>query len=174
MTAKEKINILYQKRREELKKREKQLINLARLNRKTSPISWTKENFEELNEEDIELLVELKNNADLLISSARSLIFHEESSAVKFQLLRDLCEENGLLAEYCNIAANGVRNMGDHPTYAQQMEILKYKLEKAEQSNTEWRETIENALGLEPDPVNHDKQWAYDIILTVREIGNRK
>jgi len=174
MNAKEKINTLYQKRREELKEREKQLTNLDRLNRKASPLAWTKENFKELNEEDIELLVELKNNADLLISSARSLVFHEERNAVKFQLLRDLCEENGLLTEYCNIAANGVRHIGDHPTYAQQMELLKYKVEKAEQSNIEWRETIENALGLEPDPVNHDKQWAYDIILNIREIGNGK
>jgi hypothetical protein len=29
-------------------------------------------------------------------------------------------------------------------------------------------------LTVEPDPENHDKQWAYDIILGVREIGNQK
>jgi hypothetical protein len=36
----------------------------------------------------------------------------------------------------------------------------------------DWRETIENALGLEPDWQNHDLDWAYKIILSLREIGN--
>jgi len=37
-----------------------------------------------------------------------------------------------------------------------------------------WRETVESALGIEPDPENHTPEWAYEIILNIREIGNKK
>ncbi len=37
-----------------------------------------------------------------------------------------------------------------------------------------WRETVESALGLEPDPENHTPEWAHEVILNIREIGNKK
>jgi hypothetical protein len=36
-----------------------------------------------------------------------------------------------------------------------------------------WTRVIEMALGLDPDP-SHTKRWAYDTILKVRELGNRR
>lgn len=39
-------------------------------------------------------------------------------------------------------------------------------------SISQWREAVESALGLESDPINHDLNWLYKIILSLREIGN--
>ena len=35
-----------------------------------------------------------------------------------------------------------------------------------------WRSMIEDALGLEPDVVNHDLAWAWEAIRIAREVGN--
>lgn len=48
------------------------------------------------------------------------------------------------------------------------------EIKEATDSSTEWRESVEKALGLEADPENHTPEWAHDIILTIREIGNKK
>lgn len=48
------------------------------------------------------------------------------------------------------------------------------EIEEATDSATKWRESVEKALGLEADPENHTPDWAYDTILTIREIGNKK
>ncbi len=37
-----------------------------------------------------------------------------------------------------------------------------------------WQRAVEDALGLEHDSENHTPEWAYNIILQIREIGNRK
>jgi len=37
-----------------------------------------------------------------------------------------------------------------------------------------WKSAIENALVLEADEVNHTPEWAEEIIINIREIGNRK
>lgn len=36
----------------------------------------------------------------------------------------------------------------------------------------EWREMIERALGLDPDPVNHTMEWCEETLVRVRELGN--
>lgn len=36
----------------------------------------------------------------------------------------------------------------------------------------QWRDAIERALGVEPDPVEHTPAWAHERVLTIREIGN--
>jgi hypothetical protein len=36
-----------------------------------------------------------------------------------------------------------------------------------------WRLAIELALGLESDPENHTPSWAHEVVLEIREIGNR-
>jgi hypothetical protein len=38
----------------------------------------------------------------------------------------------------------------------------------------EWRVAVEDALGLESDPENHTPEWAGEVILKIREIGNQK
>lgn len=48
------------------------------------------------------------------------------------------------------------------------------EIEEATDSATEWRESVEKALGLEADPENHTPEWAHNVILTIREIGNKK
>lgn len=37
----------------------------------------------------------------------------------------------------------------------------------------EWREAIEWALGVEPDPEEHTTEWARELVRAVREIGNK-
>jgi hypothetical protein len=37
----------------------------------------------------------------------------------------------------------------------------------------EWREALEWALGLEPDPENHTPGWARELVRQIREIGNQ-
>jgi ribosomal protein L34E len=44
----------------------------------------------------------------------------------------------------------------------------------AEALGDEWREAIEAALGVEPDPGEHTPQWAREIVLAHREIGNKQ
>ena len=48
------------------------------------------------------------------------------------------------------------------------------EIEEATDSATKWREFVEKALGVEANPENHTPEWAYDVILTIREIGNKK
>ena len=48
------------------------------------------------------------------------------------------------------------------------------EIEGAEKDASKWRSAVENALGLEPDEVNHTPEWAEEIITNIREIGNRK
>ncbi len=48
------------------------------------------------------------------------------------------------------------------------------EIEDAEKYASKWRSAVENALGLEPDEVNHTPEWAEEIILNIREIGNSK
>jgi len=35
-----------------------------------------------------------------------------------------------------------------------------------------WRIAVEKALGVQPDPVNHDQDWAHRTVLGLRELGN--
>lgn len=35
-----------------------------------------------------------------------------------------------------------------------------------------WRRAVERALGVQPDPVDHDPAWAHRLVLGVRELGN--
>jgi len=35
-----------------------------------------------------------------------------------------------------------------------------------------WRIAVEKALGVQPDPVNHDQDWAHRAVLGLRELGN--
>lgn len=40
-------------------------------------------------------------------------------------------------------------------------------------SADEWREAIENALGVESDSENHTPAWAAELVLAMREVGNQ-
>lgn len=51
---------------------------------------------------------------------------------------------------------------------------LHQDIEDAQTETAKWRTAVEDALGLEHDDENHTPEWAHDIILQVREIGNRK
>ena len=39
-------------------------------------------------------------------------------------------------------------------------------------SADDWRTAIESALGVEPDIENHTPAWAFELVRTIREIGN--
>ena len=41
------------------------------------------------------------------------------------------------------------------------------------ENDRRWRESIEKALGVEADAENHTPEWAEEIVLKIREIGNR-
>jgi hypothetical protein len=51
---------------------------------------------------------------------------------------------------------------------------LHQHIEDAQAETDKWRTAVEDALGLEHDKENHTPEWAHDIILQIREIGNRK
>jgi hypothetical protein len=124
---------LIEKRNQSWKLHKEKLLNLERLNRAATPGPWIPKDLGQgfQKNEDISLLIELRNNADMLISDSRSRQHTEEWYAVRFELLRELCEQNNLLTEYCNIAANGVKDIHAPPTYQQQMELLKFERDKA-------------------------------------------
>ena len=124
---------LIEKRNQSWKLHKEKLLNLERLNRAATPGPWIPKDLGQglQKNEDISLLIELRNNADMLISDSRSRQHTEEWYAVRFELLRELCEQNNLLTEYCNIAANGVKDIHAPPTYQQQMEMLKFERDKA-------------------------------------------
>jgi len=48
------------------------------------------------------------------------------------------------------------------------------EIEDAKATADKYRIAIETALGLEPDEINHTPEWAEEIILQIREIGNKK
>lgn len=48
------------------------------------------------------------------------------------------------------------------------------EIDDADSQSIKWRNAVEGALGLEPDPINHNPEWAQEIILKIREIGNKK
>ena len=66
----------------------------------------------------------------------------EEWYAVRFEVLKDWARKNDH-NEVFNILANGVPNITDPPTYAQQMNILKHKLDAAEAALAESRREVE-------------------------------
>ena len=49
----------------------------------------------------------------------------------------------------------------------EELDLSKKEVEK-------WRNAVEDALGLERDDENHTPEWAQEIILVIREIGNKK
>lgn len=134
---------LIKERMNELKVSKEKLLELFLLNSKANLSQWDGKDLKSLSDIDIQLLIELKNFASDLISMARSKIHTEEWYAVRFELLRDLCEEHGLLTEYCNIAANGTKNIFDPPSYSQQLNILKFERDKAVAAANKTSENME-------------------------------
>lgn len=54
---------------------------------------------------------------------------------------------------------------------------LQRGVEKGRQHNpfqNDWREAIEWALGVEMDPINHDLQWARQLVREICELGNAR
>lgn len=109
-----------------------QLADLERLHKKSTPGNWIAKDLAQAfkNNNDIILIVELRNKAEQLINMAKQLIHSEEWYAVRLQKLRDLCEQHNLLTEFCNIVANGKESPLDPPTYQNIINQLQYDLEK--------------------------------------------
>lgn len=114
-----------------------QLSELTRLHQKATPGAWIAKDLSQalkLNE-DILLILELRNKASSLIDMAKQLIHSEKWYAVRLQHLRDLCEKNNLLTEFCNIVANGRESPTDPPTYHNILSQLEYDLQKYKKEN---------------------------------------
>lgn len=129
----------------ELENKKEILNNLRKLNQKATPGPWIPLDLGQAlkKNEDIVLLVELRNNAEMLINDSESRTHTEEWYSVRFELLRQLCEEHGFLTEYCNIAANGMKDIHSPPTYQQQMALLKYELEKTKEKAKFWQDKFD-------------------------------
>lgn len=50
-----------------------------------------------------------------------------------------------------------------------QIKELKEEVFEAWQESDQWRITLEEALGVESDPKNHDMAWAYDMIIELKK-----
>jgi hypothetical protein len=135
-----KINFLYKKHLSELSKNRKKIIWLETLRRDTYSKAIIPLDLLKLTDADKRFLIEIYNNAEELISAARSLNHTERFYAVRFQLLRELCEQNGLLTEYCNIAANGKKDINDPPTYDLQLNILRHERDDALEKAKFWED----------------------------------
>jgi hypothetical protein len=97
--------------------------------------------------------------------------------------LSALQAEHGHLVEAAELLRRLRIYMGDGPGSYRAM-CDWYDRDKARQSTqpspsggamaegSAWREAIENALGVESDPAEHTPSWAYERVLTAREIGN--
>lgn len=138
-----KINQLYKRQLQDLYKNRKKLIWLEELRRELNCNSIVTMDFASLTDAHKRFLVELFNNSEELISAARSLNHTEQFYAIRFQLLRELCEEHGLLHEYCNIAANGRKDIHDPPTYALQLNMLKHERDAMEEKAKFWQDKYE-------------------------------
>lgn len=145
---------LIAQRNAEWEMKKQKLMDLDRLNRTATPGPWIPKDLSQAfkQNEDIRLVIELRNSADMLISDSRSRQHTEEWYAVRLELLRALCEEKGVLSEYCNIVANGILDVNAPPTYQQQMSYLKYELEKALAKADYWQTKYDEILlkGLAP------------------------
>lgn len=111
-----------------------QLSELENLHKKSTPGDWVPKDLSQAlkNNNDIILIVELRNKAEQLINMSKQLIHAENWYAVRLQKLRDLCEKHNLLTEFCNIVANGKESPTDPPTYQNiinklEQDITKYK-----------------------------------------------
>lgn len=60
------------------------------------------------------------------------LEFCEEWYAVRIERLKDLAKKHDIWPEMACILANGTGDPYEPPTYAQQMNLLRYRAEKAE------------------------------------------
>ncbi len=138
-----KINQLYKRQLQDLSKKRKKLIWLEELRRNLNCESIIPMDLPSLTEAHKRFIIELFNSSEELISAARSLNHTEQFYAIRFQLLRELCEEHGLLHEYCNIAANGRKDMHDPPTYALQLNMLKHERDAMEEKAKFWQDKYE-------------------------------
>ena len=141
---------LLQEQAQKFKMRKDKLEYLNYLNKKATPGPWIPMDLGQglKRDADITLLVELRNNAEALIDSAQGQLWTEEWYAVRIEMLRDLCEKHGLLTEFCNIAANGKESVHSPATYQQQMNLLKFAKEKAEDA---LQKTCKNMERMETD-----------------------
>lgn len=139
MTQK-KVNHLYKNKLAKLAKKRKKLIWLEELRRDLNCESIISMDLLSLTDTHKRFIVELFNNSEELISAARSLNHTEQFYAVRFQLLRELCEEHGILNEYCNIAANGRKDIHDPPTYQLQLNLLRHERDAAEEKAKFWQD----------------------------------
>jgi hypothetical protein len=138
---------LLQEQYQKFQMRKEKLEYLTELNKKATPGPWIPMDLGQglKRDADITLLVELRNNAEALIDSAKGQLWTEEWYAARIELLRDLCDRNGFIVEFCNIAANGKESVHSPPTYQQQMNLLKFAKEKAEEENKTYRSLLQEA-----------------------------
>lgn len=139
----EKVNNLYKNKLVKLDEKRKKLIWLEELRRDLNCESIIHMDLPLLTDAHKRFIIELFNNSEELISAARSLNHTEQFYAVRFQLLRELCEEHGLLHEYCNIAANGRKDIHDPPTYDLQLNLLRHERDAAEEKAKFWQDKYE-------------------------------
>jgi hypothetical protein len=164
-----------------------ELSELERLNKVASPAHWIPLDLSQAlkKNEDIVLIVELRNKAGRLIDMAKQLLHTEKWYAIRLRQLRDLCEKHNLLTEFCNIVANGKENHTAPPTYQNIVNQLEYELEQYKKKEryeielNQKEEEIDNLRDLLHDCVDHlegqfDAEDNIVMIKRIRDYLNKK
>lgn len=109
------------------------LKRLSDLEKSATPGNWIAMHLTQAQKknEDIVLIIELRNKAKSLIDMAKSFLHSEEWYALRFKMLRDLCEKHGLLDQFCNIAANGKEDVFSPRSYQDLVLSANHDKEKA-------------------------------------------
>ena len=110
-----------------------ELKRISDLEKSATPGNWVAMDLTQAQKknEDIVLIIELRNKAKSLIDMAKSFLHSEEWYAFRFKMLRDLCEKHGLLDQFCNIAANGKEGAFSPRTYEDLVLAANHDKEKA-------------------------------------------
>lgn len=114
-----------------------ELLELERLHKLSTSSHWiAKDLSQALNkDEDITLIVELRNKAEQLIDMSKSFLWAEKWYAIRLQMLRDLCEKNNLLKEFCDIVANGSSDSLPPNDYMKIHSTMEYEIDKLKKEN---------------------------------------
>ena len=122
-----------------------ELRELERLHKEATPAHWIAKDLSQAlkKNEDIILIIELRNKAEKLIDMAKSFLWSEKWYAIRLQLLRDLCEKNNLLKEFCDIVANGKSEVLPPNDYMKICSTMEWEIEKLKKENERLQDKLD-------------------------------
>lgn len=122
-----------------------EIKELERLHKEATPANWIPKDIGQAakKNEDIILIIELRNKAERLIDMAKSLLWSEKWYAIRLQMLRDLCEKNNLLKEFCDIVANGKSEALPPNDYMKIQSTMEREIEELKKQNQQLQEKLD-------------------------------